>query len=186
MMNEPKKPEPSPVPEADSSDSPGATDGDIGDEVRYGALSALAQSADKATMDKLLARAKMKIDDIDLFEVNEAFACVAMFAMRDLGIPHEKINVHGGATALGHPIGASGTRIFTTLIGALKHLKASTVTPAGKLRSMAKALLRGRPRPEHLADLKRMRLDSPANISERIEARLLCLALDETSGQKRA
>ena len=44
-----------------------------------------------------------------------------MFAMRDLGIPHEKINVHGGATALGHPIGASGTRILTTLIGALKH-----------------------------------------------------------------
>jgi len=69
---------------------------------------------------KLLDKAGWKIDEVDLFEVNEAFACVAMFAMHDLGIPHEKINVHGGATALGHPIGASGTRIIVTLIGALK------------------------------------------------------------------
>jgi acetyl-CoA C-acetyltransferase len=52
--------------------------------------------------------------------VNEAFACVAMFAMHDLGIPHDKINVNGGATALGHPIGASGARIITTLLGALR------------------------------------------------------------------
>jgi acetyl-CoA C-acetyltransferase len=70
---------------------------------------------------KCLKKAGWQIDDVDLFEVNEAFACVAMFAMRDLGIPHEKVNVHGGATALGHPIGASGARIITTLIGALKH-----------------------------------------------------------------
>ncbi|WP_296680900.1 acetyl-CoA C-acyltransferase [Novosphingobium sp.] len=69
---------------------------------------------------KLLDCAGWKLDDVDLFEVNEAFACVAMFAMQDLGIPHEKINVHGGATALGHPIGASGARIVTTLIAALK------------------------------------------------------------------
>lgn len=69
---------------------------------------------------KVLAKAEWQIDDVDLFEINEAFACVAMFAMRDLGIPHEKVNVHGGATALGHPIGASGTRIIATLIGALK------------------------------------------------------------------
>ncbi len=68
----------------------------------------------------LLAKAGWTVDDVDLFEVNEAFACVAMFAMRDLAIPHEKINIHGGATALGHPIGASGTRIIATLIGALK------------------------------------------------------------------
>jgi acetyl-CoA C-acetyltransferase len=61
-----------------------------------------------------------KTADVDLFEINEAFACVAMFAMHDLGIPHDKINIHGGATALGHPIGASGTRIIVTLIGALK------------------------------------------------------------------
>jgi acetyl-CoA C-acetyltransferase len=50
---------------------------------------------------------RLEVDDVDLFEVNEAFACVAMFAMRDLGIPHDKINVHGGGTALGHPIGAA-------------------------------------------------------------------------------
>ncbi len=68
----------------------------------------------------VLAKAGWSVDDVDLFEVNEAFACVAMFAMHDLGIPHDKVNVHGGATALGHPIGASGTRIITTLLGALK------------------------------------------------------------------
>jgi acetyl-CoA C-acetyltransferase len=69
---------------------------------------------------KCLEKAGWSIGDVDLFEVNEAFACVAMFAMHDLGIPHDKINVHGGATALGHPIGASGTRIITTLIAALQ------------------------------------------------------------------
>jgi acetyl-CoA C-acetyltransferase len=71
-------------------------------------------------INKLLAKAGWKVGDVDLFEVNEAFACVAMFAMKDLGIPHDKINIHGGATALGHPIGASGTRILVTLISALK------------------------------------------------------------------
>ena len=71
-------------------------------------------------MNKVLEKAGWKVGDVDLFEVNEAFACVAMFAMKDLGIPHEKINVHGGATALGHPIGASGTRIIVTLVNALK------------------------------------------------------------------
>ena len=69
---------------------------------------------------KLLEQVGWTLGDVELFEINEAFACVAMFAMHDLGIPHEKINVHGGATALGHPIGASGTRIIVTLIGALK------------------------------------------------------------------
>ncbi len=69
---------------------------------------------------KVLDKAGWSIDEVDLFEVNEAFACVAMFAMIDLGIPHEKINVNGGATALGHPIGASGARIITTLLGALR------------------------------------------------------------------
>jgi acetyl-CoA C-acetyltransferase len=72
-------------------------------------------------INKLLEKTGWTIGDVDLFEINEAFACVAMFAMHDLGIPHEKINVNGGATALGHPIGASGTRIITTLIGALKN-----------------------------------------------------------------
>ncbi|WP_309662174.1 acetyl-CoA C-acyltransferase [Sphingomonas sp.] len=71
-------------------------------------------------MNKVLAKAGWKVGDVDLFEVNEAFACVAMFAMKDLGISHDKINVHGGATALGHPIGASGTRILVTLVSALK------------------------------------------------------------------
>jgi acetyl-CoA C-acetyltransferase len=69
---------------------------------------------------KLLAKTGWSVADVDLFEVNEAFACVAMFAMKDLGIPHEKVKVHGGATALGHPIGASGTRIIVTLLNALK------------------------------------------------------------------
>jgi acetyl-CoA C-acetyltransferase len=69
---------------------------------------------------KVLDKAGWSIGEVDLFEVNEAFACVAMFAMRDLGIGHDKINVHGGATALGHPIGASGTRIIVTLLNALK------------------------------------------------------------------
>lgn len=71
-------------------------------------------------INKVLEKAGWSIADVDLFEVNEAFACVAMFAMHDLGIDHAKINVNGGATALGHPIGASGTRIVTTLIAALK------------------------------------------------------------------
>ena len=69
---------------------------------------------------KVLEKAGWSLDEVDLFEVNEAFACVAMFAMHDLGIPHERINVHGGATALGHPIGASGARIITTLVAALQ------------------------------------------------------------------
>ena len=69
---------------------------------------------------KVLDKAGWKAADVDLWEVNEAFACVAMFAMKDLGISHDKINVHGGATAFGHPIGASGTRILVTLINALK------------------------------------------------------------------
>ena len=77
-------------------------------------------TAPVGAINKCLEKAGWSIDDVDLFEVNEAFACVAMFAMRDLGISHDKINVHGGATALGHPIGASGARIITTLIGALK------------------------------------------------------------------
>jgi acetyl-CoA C-acetyltransferase len=78
-------------------------------------------TAPVGAINKCLANAGWDIADVDLFEINEAFACVAMFAMRDLGIPHDKVNVHGGATALGHPIGASGARIITTLIGALQH-----------------------------------------------------------------
>jgi acetyl-CoA C-acetyltransferase len=69
---------------------------------------------------KVLAKAGWTAAEVDLYEVNEAFACVAMIAMHDLGIPHDKINVHGGATALGHPIGASGARVLATLLGALE------------------------------------------------------------------
>lgn len=68
----------------------------------------------------VLDRAKMKISDIDLFEINEAFAVVPIAAQRKLGIPLEKLNVMGGAIALGHPIGSSGTRIIITLLNALK------------------------------------------------------------------
>ncbi|MFD1104547.1 acetyl-CoA C-acyltransferase [Sphingobium olei] len=71
-------------------------------------------------MRKLLEKAGWSVGDVDLFEVNEAFAVVAMIAARELGIPDEKLNVNGGATALGHPIGASGARILATLIAALE------------------------------------------------------------------
>jgi acetyl-CoA C-acetyltransferase len=71
-------------------------------------------------IEKVLEKAKLTIDDIDLVEVNEAFAAVAMASMRDAKIPHEKFNVHGGAVALGHPIGASGARILVTLLHALR------------------------------------------------------------------
>jgi acetyl-CoA C-acetyltransferase len=68
---------------------------------------------------KALAKAGWSVDEVDLFEVNEAFAVVAMIAMRELDVAHEKMNVNGGACALGHPIGASGARIVATLINAL-------------------------------------------------------------------
>ncbi len=69
---------------------------------------------------KLLDKAGWQVADVDLFEVNEAFAAVAMIAMHDLGIPRDRLNIHGGATALGHPIGASGARIIATLVAALE------------------------------------------------------------------
>jgi acetyl-CoA C-acetyltransferase len=71
---------------------------------------------------KVLDASGWRKEDVDLFEINEAFACVAMIAMRDLGLPHEKVNVNGGACALGHPIGASGARIVVTLLHALEKL----------------------------------------------------------------
>ena len=72
-------------------------------------------------MKKVMAKAGWSVADVDLFEVNEAFAVVAMIAMKELNIPHDKLNVNGGACALGHPIGASGARILTTLLAALKN-----------------------------------------------------------------
>ena len=71
-------------------------------------------------MKKALEKAGWSVKDVDLFEINEAFAVVPMIAMKDLGISHDIINVNGGACALGHPIGASGARIMTTLIAALE------------------------------------------------------------------
>jgi acetyl-CoA C-acetyltransferase len=69
---------------------------------------------------KLFERTGWKAGEVDLYEINEAFAVVAMAAMREHGLPQDKVNVHGGACALGHPIGASGARIMVTLIGALR------------------------------------------------------------------
>ena len=86
-------------------------------------------------IEKVLDRAGWSADEVELWEVNEAFACVAMFAMRDIGIPHDKINVNGGGTALGHPIGASGTRIIVTLLNALKQ--------QGKKRGVASLCIGG-------------------------------------------
>ncbi|WP_137679351.1 thiolase family protein [Aurantiacibacter suaedae] len=77
-------------------------------------------TAPVGAINKVLEQSGWSVDDVDLWEVNEAFACVAMFAMKDIGIAHDKINVNGGGTALGHPIGASGARIIVTLINALK------------------------------------------------------------------
>ena len=70
----------------------------------------------------MLTQLEWRASDVDLYEVNEAFAVVTMAAMKDLGLEHAKMNVNGGACALGHPIGASGVRILTTLIHALKNL----------------------------------------------------------------
>ena len=105
------------------------------------AMAAHAQEPSEFTVapvgaiEKVLKSAGWSADEVDLWEVNEAFACVAMFAMRDIGIPHDKINVNGGGTALGHPIGASGTRIVVTLLNALKQ--------QGKKRGVASLCIGG-------------------------------------------
>ncbi|HMM68488.1 MAG TPA: thiolase family protein [Dokdonella sp.] len=77
-------------------------------------------TAPVGAIQKLLKQVGWKAEDVDLYEINEAFAVVAMAPTRELGIPHAKINVHGGACALGHPIGASGARLVVTLINALR------------------------------------------------------------------
>ena len=71
-------------------------------------------------MRKLFERTGWTAGEVDLFEINEAFAVVTMAAMRDLDLPADKVNVHGGACALGHPIGASGARVLVTLLAALE------------------------------------------------------------------
>jgi acetyl-CoA C-acetyltransferase len=80
----------------------------------------LFTTAPVPAMQKALKKAGWSVEDVDLWEVNEAFAVVAMIAMQELGIDHGKMNVNGGATALGHPIGASGARVLTTLLSALQ------------------------------------------------------------------
>ncbi len=81
----------------------------------------LFTTAPVPAIEKALKKAGWTVDDVDLFEVNEAFAVVAMIAAKDLQIPAEKLNVNGGACALGHPIGASGARVIATLLGALQN-----------------------------------------------------------------
>ena len=95
----------------------------------------------------LLDKTGLKLGDIDLFEVNEAFAVVPMVAMRDLDIPHDKLNIHGGACALGHPIGASGARVLVTLLNALdqhglKRGVASLCIGGGEATAVALELIR--------------------------------------------
>ncbi len=92
-------------------------------------------TAPVGAIEKVLRKAGWQVGDVDLFEVNEAFAVVAMAAMKDLAIPHEKINIHGGACALGHPIGCTGARIVVTLLHALIH--------AGKKRGVASLCIGG-------------------------------------------
>jgi len=103
-------------------------------------------TAPVGAIEKLYAKTGWTTKSVDLFEVNEAFAVVTMAAMKDHGIPHEKVNVHGGACALGHPIGASGARLLVTLIGALKRYGgrrgvASLCIGGGEATAMALELL---------------------------------------------
>jgi acetyl-CoA C-acetyltransferase len=84
---------------------------------------------------KLFEKTGWTQDDVDLFEINEAFAMVTMLAMQDLGLDHDKVNVHGGACAQGHPIGSTGSRIIITLMYALKKL--------GKQRGVAALCIGG-------------------------------------------
>lgn len=106
----------------------------------------LFASAPVGALQRLMTRTGWTIGQVDLFEVNEAFAVVPMAAMRDLDIPHDKLNVHGGACALGHPIGASGARVLVTLLSALQQygLKrgvASLCIGGGEATAMAIELL---------------------------------------------
>ena len=86
----------------------------------HAAAPAKFSTAPIGAIEKLFAKTGWTAADVDLFEINEAFAIVAMAAIRDLGLDPAKVNIHGGATALGHPIGASGARILVTLLAALK------------------------------------------------------------------
>ena len=106
----------------------------------------LFTTAPVPAIQKVLAKAGWSVGDVDLFEVNEAFAVVAMIAMKELSIPHDRININGGACALGHPIGASGARILATLLSALeakgaKRGVASLCIGGGEATAMAVVLI---------------------------------------------
>ena len=88
--------------------------------VTYAAEPNLFPTAPIGAITKLLDKLNWTVDDVDLFEINEAFAVVTMAAMHSLNLPHERVNIHGGACALGHPVGASGARILVTLIAAME------------------------------------------------------------------
>ena len=111
---------------------------------------ALFTTAPVGAIRKIYERTGWKAKDVDLYEINEAFAVVTMAAMKEHGLPHEKVNVHGGACALGHPIGASGARIMVTLIGALRKYGgkrgiASLCIGGGEATAVALELVRARP-----------------------------------------
>ena len=86
----------------------------------YAAAPSLFPTAPIGAMQRLFEKTGWRAGEVDLYEINEAFAVVAMAAMRDLDLPHDKVNVNGGACALGHPIGASGARILVTLLAAMR------------------------------------------------------------------
>ena len=99
-----------------------------------------------ASIQKLLNKAGWNVEDVDLFEINEAFAMVTLIAMDALGLSHDKVNVNGGACALGHPLGASGARILVTLVHALKQREktrgvASLCIGGGEATSIAVEIL---------------------------------------------
>jgi acetyl-CoA C-acetyltransferase len=103
-------------------------------------------TAPVVAVQKVLDKAGWTVDEVDVWEINEAFAVVPMVAMKECGIPHEKVNVHGGACALGHPIGASGARVVVTLLGALRTLGlrrgvASLCVGGGEATAMAVEVL---------------------------------------------
>ncbi|RBP51651.1 thiolase family protein [Arenicella xantha] len=119
----------------------GADAGGVAPIARICGYASHAQAPEEFTMapvgamNALLAQLDWSVDDVDLFEINEAFAVVTLLAMRDLGIDHQRVNVNGGACAIGHPLGASGARIIVTLIHALKRI--------GKKRGIASLCIGG-------------------------------------------
>ncbi|MAF31526.1 MAG: acetyl-CoA C-acyltransferase [Magnetococcales bacterium] len=103
-------------------------------------------TAPVGAISSVLEQAGWTVDDVDVFEINEAFAAVTLAAMQELDIPHSKVNIHGGACALGHPIGASGARVLVTLLAALKRVNgkkgvASLCIGGGEAVAMAVELL---------------------------------------------